>query len=471
MNRWPRVGHWLPFYPPHCRPIEVKLSSHVGDALDLSNILATMVSIFAGRGIKITVAESRRGWVTVAGTFLILLLGFGSAYSFGAFFTPLQHEFGASRAAVSVAFSAAILLLFSVGPFSGTLADRMGPRVLVAGGTALVGLGLIGASVAQAMWQVQLCFAVGIGGGVGLAYVPSVGVVQKWFDLRRGLASGIAVSGIGAGTLLVPPFAALAIAEMEWRPALLLVGAIVFIAGGLGGLLVTSPPSEDKSVDSRAADQPGTPMASAIRSRPFLLLFLGFLLASFGQFTPIAHLVPYAEDRGISPREAATLLSLLGVGSAVGRFAIGSAADRIGRWRGLGLSFAGVGASCVLWLIGDGMVVLGIFAVLVGTFWGGGVALAPSVMADYFGTRAVSGIIGVLYAGVGFGALVGPVVAGLVFDLWQSYVIAIAYSITAPVIAGALVLSAESPERWRLRAAGKDEPGVQNSGQRADYSD
>ena len=413
--------------------------------------------------------ESRRGWYVVAGTFLILLLGFGSAYSFGTLFTPLQDEFGASRAAVSVAFSAAILLLFSVGPFSGTLADRVGPRVLVAGGTALVGFGLIGASLAQSMWQVQACFAVGIGGGVGLAYVPSVGVVQKWFDRRRGLASGIAVSGIGAGTLLVPPLTALMIAELEWRLALLLVGAIVVIAGGLGGLLVTSPRNEEASVASGTTAQFGIPLAYAVRSRPFLLLFLGFLLASFGQFTPIAHLVPYAEDRGISPRDAATLLSLLGIGSAVGRFAIGSAADRIGRWRGLGLSFAGVGASCVLWLVGDDMIVLGIFAVLVGTFWGGGVALAPSVMADYFGTRAVSGIIGVLYAGVGFGALVGPVVAGLVFDLWQSYTIAIAYSITAPVIAGALVLSAESPERWRLRATGMDESAMSNSEQRADY--
>ena len=99
------------------------------------------------------------------------------------------------------------------------------------------------------------------------------------------------------------------------------------------------------------------------------------------------------------------------------------------------------------------MIGLGIFAVLVGTFWGGSVALAPSVMADYFGTRAVSGIIGVLYTGVGLGALVGPIVAGLVFDLWQSYTIAIVYSIVAPVLAAVSVLSAESPERWRLRHA------------------
>ena len=412
--------------------------------------------------------EFRHGWPVVAGTFLILTLGFGSAYSFGTFFAPLEDEFGASRAAVSVAFSAAILVLFSVGPFSGTVADRLGPRVLVSGGLVLVGCGLISASVSQALWQVQAAFAVCIGGGVGLAYVPAVGAVQKWFDRRRGLASGLAVSGIGAGTFAVPPFAALMIAELEWRPALLLVGSIVAFAGGASGLLVTNPERGSRPSSTQVPPQHGVHLSVAIRSRPFFLLFLGFLLASFGQFTPIAHIVPYAEDRGISPQTAAALLSLLGVGSAVGRFTIGAAADRIGLWRGLGLSFGGVGASCVLWLIGDGMIVLGIFAVLVGTFWGGSVALAPSVMADYFGTRSVSGIIGVLYAGVGFGALVGPIIAGLVFDLWQSYTLAILYSIIAPVFAFAAVLSAESPKRWRHRHSTLGESTTQYTTQPTD---
>ena len=416
---------------------------------------------------EVPAAESRQGWYAVAGTFSILLMGFGSAYSFGTFFAPLQEEFGASRAAVSAAFSVSILVLFSVGPASGTVADRLGPRTLVSGGTALVGLGLIAASLAQALWHVQVAFAVGIGGGVGLAYVPAVGAVQKWFDRRRGLASGIAVSGIGAGTLVVPPFAAVMIAELDWRPAFLIVGAVVLAAGGASGLLVTSPARSPRPDRNEVAAEGGIQLSAAIRSRPFLLLFIGFLLASFGQFTPIAHLVTYAEDRGIPPQTAAALLSLLGIGSAFGRFAIGAAADRIGRWRGLGLSFGGVGVSCILWLTGDEMIGLGIFAVLVGTFWGGSVALAPSVMADYFGTRAVSGIIGVLYAGVGLGALAGPVLAGVVFDLWESYTIAILFSIAAPVVGAASVLSAEAPERWRLRFGQASESAAPNTRQPA----
>ena len=398
--------------------------------------------------------ESRRGWYVVIGAFLILTFGFGSAYSFGTFFTPLQDAFGASRASVSAAFSLAILMLFAIGPVTGTLADRLGPRGLVAGGTALVGCGLIVASFAQSVWQVQAAFALCIGGGVGMAYVPAVGAVQKWFDRRRGLASGISVSGIGVGTLAVPPIGALLIAELEWRPAFLAIGVGVAIAGGAAGLLVTNPGRGSGTAALSAPVVRGLGLSAAVCSRPFLLMFFGFLLASLGMYTPIAHLVPYAEDRGISPQSAAALLSLLGVGSAVGRFAIGAAADRIGRWRGLGLSFGGIGLSALVWLASDGMAGLGAFAVLLGLFWGGAVALAPSVMADYFGTRAVSGIIGVLYAGVGVGALVGPVIAGLVFDVWVSYTVAIVYSTVAPVLGGACVLSAESPQRWQSRNAG-----------------
>ena len=398
--------------------------------------------------------ESSRGWYVVAGAFLILTLGFGSLYSFGTFFAPLQDAFGASRAPVSAAFSLAVLALFIIGPVTGTLADRLGPRALVAGGTALVGIGLVMASFAQALWQVQVAFTVFIGVGVGMSYVPAAGAVQKWFDRRRGLASGIAIAGIGVGTLVVPPIGAALIEAMEWRPAFLVIGLSVAVAGGAAGLLVTSPgngPVPEKV--ARPNDQ-GISLTDAVRSRPFLLMFTGFLLASLGMYTPIAHLVPYAEDRGISPQSAALLLSLLGVGSAVGRFAIGAAADRIGRWRGLGLSFAGLGLSSLVWLFSDGIVGLGVFAVLLGLSWGGAVALAPPVMADFFGTRAVSGIIGVLYAGVGVGALVGPVIAGLVFDLLETYTVAILYSAIAPVLGAACVLASESPESWRVRESG-----------------
>ena len=401
--------------------------------------------------------ESRHGWAAVAGTFVVLLLGFGSAYSFGAFFAPLQTAFDASRGAVALAFSASAVVLFAVGPASGMLADRIGPRILVAGGIVLVGAGLLAASRADALWQIQAAFGIGVGVGIGLFYVPAVAAVQKWFDRRRGLASGLAVSGIGAGTLAMPPLAALAIAETGWRTAFLVIGLAVIVLGGGAGLLVGDPARRGRGPGSRTAM--GVGLGRAVRSRPFALVLVGFLCASFGQFIPMVHLIPFAEDRGMAPETAAVLLSLLGLGSAIGRFAIGGAADRIGRWRALALTFAGLSLSSLWWLAASGLAALGGFAFLVGACYGGAVALAPAVMADYFGTRALSGIIGVLYTGVGLGAFAGPALAGVAFDLWQSYTIAIVFSAVAAGVGAALVFSAEEPTRWRARQqAGNGEP-------------
>ena len=258
---------------------------------------------------------------------------------------------------------------------------------------------------------------------------------------------------------MVPPFAALMIAQLEWRTAFLVVGAIVLAVGGAAGLFVTSPSRGRDSAGVAPTAGQVVELGQAIRSRPFLLLMLGFLLASFGQFTPMAHLVPYAEDRGITPQAAAALLSLLGIGSAVGRFAIGAAADRIGRWRGLGLSFRRRRRE--LHPVADRRE-HGHPWVYSRCWWGrsgaGPWRLAPSVMADYFGTRAVSGIIGVLYTGVGLGAFIGPIMAGVVFDLWESYVMAILFSIICPVLAAVSVLLAEAPERWRQRLELAEKP-------------
>ena len=401
------------------------------------------------RAEAIAQPESRDGWAAVAGTFVILLLGFGSAYSFGTFFAPLQSAFGGSRGAVALAFSVCAIILFAVGPASGMLADRVGPRMLVAGGTALVGAGLLAASRADALWQVQAAFGVGIGVGIGLSYVPAVAAVQKWFDRRRGLASGLAVSGIGAGTLLMPPLAALVIARTDWRTAFVIIGLAVIVIGGGAGMMVSDPARRNRATGSRPAS--GVRLRQAMRSRPFALVLVGFLCASFGQFIPMVHLIPFAEDRGMAPETAAILLSLLGLGSAIGRFAIGGAADRIGRWRALALTFTGLSLSSLWWLAATGFAALGGFAFLVGACYGGAVALAPAVMADYFGTRALSGIIGVLYTGVGVGAFAGPALAGVAFDFWQSYTVAIVFSAVAAGAGAALVSSAEAPARWRDR--------------------
>src|SRR5262249_10247540 len=137
------------------------------------------------------------GWWVVAAAFAITFVGFGSAYTFSAFMAPLQVEFGASRGSVALVFSLAGFLYFALGSVSGPLADRLGSRFLAITGMLLLAAGLALAACAHTLTGVFLAYALGVGFGVGCAYVPAIGAVQRWFVRRRGYASGIAVSGIG----------------------------------------------------------------------------------------------------------------------------------------------------------------------------------------------------------------------------------------------------------------------------------
>src|SRR5450631_331749 len=178
------------------------------------------------------------GWFVVAAAFAVTFVGFGSAYTFSAFVESLQNEFAASRGSVSLVFSLAGFLYFGLGMVSGPLADRWGSRRLCTLGMLLVGFGLGAASMARSPTEVYVAYGLGVGLGVGCSYVPALGAVQRWFVKRRGFASGLAVSGIGVGTLVMPPLASFLIEAQGWRHAYLILGLLAAVLGGASALLV-----------------------------------------------------------------------------------------------------------------------------------------------------------------------------------------------------------------------------------------
>ncbi len=389
------------------------------------------------------------GWLVVAAGFAVTFVGFGCVYSFSAFIEPLQRDFGASRGSVSVVFSLAAFLYFGLGAVSGPLADRFGSRRLALFGMILVGASLVAASVAQGLGQVYAVYGLGIGIGVGASYVPAMGATQRWFVRYRALASGLASSGIGAGTLLVPPLASLLIAHLGWREAYLALGVGAALIGGAMALLIENDPRHRGSAPDGDAvrvevdiSQPAAGMAigDAVRSRTFVLLYAACLACAFGVFVPFVHLVPYATDHGMARAEAALLMSAIGVGSTVGRFLLGGLADRLGRELTLAATFATMAIALVIWLVSTTFWPLALFGFIFGSAYGGWVALLPAVVMDYFGGRNVSGIIGILYTSAGIGTLIGPSAAGFAFDLSHSYTVPILVSIGGNVIAAALML-------------------------------
>ncbi|RZU00026.1 putative MFS family arabinose efflux permease [Advenella incenata] len=394
------------------------------------------------------------GWVVVAAAFAVTFVGFGSAYTFSVFVPSLQYDFGASRGAVSLVFSLAGFLYFALGVVSGPLADRWGARSLVILGMLLVGAGLALASVARTIVEVYLAYGLGIGLGVGCAYVPVIGAVQRWFVKRRGFASGIAVSGIGVGTLVMPPFASWLIDILGWRGAYSVLAAIVTSIGiGMACFIVNDPRSKGTGPDGAplaigdaVAIAAGVSTGQAIRSRQFIGLYVACLICSFGVFVPFVHLVPYALDHGIDHSAAVLLLGAIGVGSTLGRFFLADLADRIGRQVFLLMMFAGMALALAIWAIATDFWSLAAFALIFGVFYGGWVAILPAVVMDCFGGRHVGSIIGILYTSVAIGTLIGPAAAGFIFDASDSYTVPILTSTIANLVAtGIAALALRSP--------------------------
>ncbi len=396
------------------------------------------------------------GWIVVGASFAALVLIFGVAYSFSAFFRSLQGEFGASRAEVSLVFSLCGFVYMGLGPLTGSIADRVGPRWLVITGFVLLAGGLVAASNASSIRVLYLAYGLGVGFGVGCIYVPAIGAVQPWFIRRRALASGLASSGIGVGTVVLPLLAVALIDLSGWRRAFEILGWSVLLIGISAGFLLDNAPAkrglapdgDTGSGGTKPAQAPrGVTLREAIRTRAFWMLYLGCGAFSIGLFIPFVHLAPYARDHGLSEQTGVMLMGLIGAGSIAGRFSLAGIGDRIGR-RGLLVAVYAVSCVCFLiWLASSHVIALATFALVFGTAYGVFVAVQPPLAMDFFGARNVSGIIGAIYTSAALAMLVGPPLAGLAFDLTRSYTLPIAISaaLMAMALGCSIVLLKEGP--------------------------
>jgi MCP family monocarboxylic acid transporter-like MFS transporter 13 len=363
-------------------------------------------------------AESPQAWTVVWAAFACVAVIFGVAYSFAAFFRSFGAEFHAERADVSLVFGLSGLIYFLLGAGAGMLADRFGPRLVCAAGMVIIAAGLLASSFAHSMSAIYVAWGGGLGIGIGLVYAPSIASVPPWFVHRRAFAAGIASAGIGVGTLALPLLATTAIDALGWRHALQAIAAGVLVVGVGATLLLRRAPARAASGTAAA----GMTLKEALRSRRFWWMYIACVLAAPAMFIPFAHVSAAARDLGIGDARAVGLVGLIGIGSIVGRFAIGGLADRLGRVASIALLEASLGASYLLWLGAGGYGALAVFALWLGLSYGGIVSLMPAICMDLFGARAVAGILGTIYSGAAFGNLLGPVIAGAVFDRSGSYV-------------------------------------------------
>jgi MFS family permease len=335
---------------------------------------------------------------------------FGVAYSFGAFFESMAAEFGTGAGATALVFSVTISLSFALAPVTGRYADRFGPRPVLWVGAAALAAGLLLTTLVPSIVLGYVTYGIGVGVAVACGYVPMVATVGGWFQRQRPAALGVAVAGIGLGTLIGSPLAAALISATSWRTT--------FVVYGLGGaalLLAASLVAERGPAAVQAARL--RPIGELLRIRAFALLYAASLLVTFGLFVPFVFIASYAESRGVGEVAAATLVGLIGGASIIGRLGLGTLAVRLGATRLFRLSFLMMGLSHLIWLAAGGrFALLVVYAVVLGIGYGGFIAISPAVIADRFGLEGMGGVLGTLYTSAAVGSLLGPPLAGLLFD-------------------------------------------------------
>ncbi|MGH7913801.1 MAG: MCT family MFS transporter [Candidatus Binataceae bacterium] len=383
--------------------------------------------------------DSPRAWLTVTAGFLACFALFGVTYSFGAFFKPMAQEFGATREAVSAIFSITAALYFALGPLTGYLSDRFGPRPVVAAGALIAGGGVILTAFIPRLWFAYLTYGLGVGIGVSCCYVPLIAMVAGWFERRRNMALGIAVSGIGAGTLAIPPLSGELIVHLGWRHAYVILGIAATVLLLLCAALSKRPPAGPQRIARPRFGQ-------FIRDPNFIVLYVSSALANIATAIPFVFLPVYARDHGISEVAAAGLISFIGLTSMFGRVGLGTLADRVGLIRLYQAAVLALGLSYFIWLAAHGYTMMVMFALAMGASYGGYVALNPAVVAELFGVAGMGVVLGTLYTSTAVTVLFGPPVVGAIIDHTGSYQLGILFTI-ATTIAGFLVLLALKPRR------------------------
>ena len=388
--------------------------------------------------------DSLAGWFAALSAFIAGFVVFGVTYSFGVFFTSIEAEFHASRTATSVFFAITGMLFYFFGWVTGRLSDRFGPRPVVSAGAIIMGAGLTLTAAAPQMWTGYLAYGIGAGIGASCAYIPTLALVGGWFSRHRTTALGLAAAGTGCGTLLVPPVAAVLIEAYGWRTTYALFGAGSFVLLLLCAGLARPPPL--------AQTGHTTSLRRVVCSRPFVLLYASWVLATTGLVASMVFLPPFAHATGVSPVAASSLISIIGGMSVLGRSGIGIISRKAGPVLLYKLSVLVMAASYLLWLPFTDYGWLVAFAATLGFGYGVRIALTPVVLIEFFGLENLGAVLGVFFTASSISAVCGPLVVGTIIDRTGSYHSGVAFAL----VMGVMGFIAVAPLRHSTLSASLD---------------
>jgi MFS family permease len=392
------------------------------------------------------------GYIVVAASFCIFVVMYGTRFVFGVFFKPMITEFGWTRALTSGALSLSMVVQGLLAIVMGGLSDRLGPRIVLTLCGFLLGLGCLLMSQINTLWQIYLFYGVIIGLGMSGVLVPLLSTIARWFNKRRNVMTGIALTGIGLGSLIAPPVAHRLISRYDWRISYIILGCLVLGVGVLAAQFLKRDPMKARYVPYRREGverqrlqkgDKGVSLREAAHTRQFWMVFGIFACLGFSYFSIMVHIVPHITDLGISAARGANILAALGAAGIVGNI-LGGAADRIGNKVVcvIGLIFA---SAMLFWLVSITEVwMFYLFVAIFGIGYGVCITSESPLVAWLFGVSSHGLLLGIISFGFTIGAALGPLLTGYIFDATGSYHVAF-LTIAVLSVVGLVLMALISP--------------------------
>jgi OFA family oxalate/formate antiporter-like MFS transporter len=368
---------------------------------------------------------NNRWVIAVAGVFLQIALG--AVYAWSVFRVPLVRQFGWSISEVTLTFTISIFVLGITAFFGGLWLNRKGPRIVALTGGLLYGLGVFLASFTHKLSWLYLTYGVIGGIGLGLSYIVPVAVLVKWFPDRRGLITGIAVGGFGAGALITAPLATRLIQSVGVLSTFAYLGIAFLVVTVIAGLFMHNPPEgwqpEGWAPEAvQGSQRIDYTLGQALKTWQWWALWSVLFLNTCAGISIISQEAPvFQELTGVSAVAAASMVGVVSIGNAVGRVFWAWASDSITRRVTFFVMF--VLQVFLFWFLPNvataSLMIAAAFAILM--CYGGGFGTMPAFAADYFGSKNVGPIYGLMLTAWGFASAFGPLLIAHMRETAGSY--------------------------------------------------
>ena len=373
------------------------------------------------------------GWWIVGACFFICFYVGGSVfYGFTAFFEPIRSEFGWSYAQISFAASLRGLEMGLFAPIMGFLVDRFGARTVIFLGTIVVGFGLILLSYTQSLAMFYFCFLFIAFGAGGCTLVVITAAVVKWFRKKVSFALGVTVSGISASGLLVILTVHL-IDVYGWRTTLMILGMGMWGLGIPLSLVIRDRPEKYGYLpDGEASREPISStevkdegveisLKEALRKRAFWYLSIAETIRFLTMSSVSIHVMPYLSSVGIPRATAGIVAGAIPLFSIIGRFGFGWLGDVFDKRYVMAWAFSFIGIGMLaFWYMKTIWIIL-LFLMTFPSGHGGGIVLRGAILREYFGRDSFGKILGIVFGCASIGTIIGPTLAGWVFDTLGNY--------------------------------------------------